>query len=105
MQDIAGSRIIVPSLEIQKFVRDVIVQAMEQRGHSPRVKDTRAEGDELGYRAIHVLLDWPPRTAEIQIRTRPQQIWAQLVERIDQTLSSDLKHGNGPAESNSGCVQ
>ena len=38
------------------------------------------------------------RFAEIQVRTAFQDRWAQLVERIDAILGSDLKHGRGPAE-------
>jgi len=36
--------------------------------------------------------------AEIQIRTRRQDLWAQIVERVDKDLDWDLKHGEGPAE-------
>ena len=38
------------------------------------------------------------RFAEIQIRTTVENAWAQMVERIDAVLGSDLKHGDGPAE-------
>jgi ppGpp synthetase/RelA/SpoT-type nucleotidyltranferase len=76
MQDISGARLVVPTVEIQDFVLDLVVTVMSEGGHNPRVKDTRAEGDELGYRAIHVILDWPPRRAELQLRTRMQQGWA-----------------------------
>lgn len=61
------------------------------------------DADELGYRAIHVVAMTQhagigERLAEIQIRTRIQEAWAQTVERVDEILSSDLKHGDGPAE-------
>jgi hypothetical protein len=42
-------------------------------------------------------LTGPPRTAELQLRTHVQQGWAQLVERLDQTLGTDFKHGAGPS--------
>ncbi len=85
MQDITGARLVVPTLEVQDFVLEAIRDVMTQRGHNPRVKDTRETGDELGYRAIHIIIDWVPKTAEIQLRTTAQAAWAQLVERLDPT--------------------
>lgn len=35
------------------------------------------------------------RFAEIQIRTALQGLWAQFVEKLDETSGSDLKHGSG----------
>jgi ppGpp synthetase/RelA/SpoT-type nucleotidyltranferase len=98
MQDIIGARLVVPGLAIQDAALEAFVGVAEASGRSPRVKDTREHGDELGYRAIHVVLDWAPRKAELQLRTSAQQVWAQLVEWLDQQAETDLKHGRGPAD-------
>ncbi|MBV8397077.1 MAG: RelA/SpoT domain-containing protein, partial [Actinobacteria bacterium] len=97
MQDIAGARIVVPSLGIQDGVLEQLVTSYpEDGGAGVRIKDTRQDGDELGYRAIHLVADLAGMPAEIQIRTAFQQLWAQTVEDIDRQLGSDLKHGVGP---------
>src|SRR5262249_37416053 len=59
--------------------------------------------DVHGYRALHIVVwMWDTkvghRPAEIQIRTKGENAWAQVVERLDAVLGSDLKHGEGPAE-------
>lgn len=53
MQDVAGGRIVVPLLWMQDAVASGVLDLLS--GRSPEVKDTRAEGDQLGYRAVHVV--------------------------------------------------
>lgn len=97
MQDIAGTRIVVPTVRFQDVVSDVVLTMFkEQAGHI--AKDTCGHGDDYGYRAIHVVATLDGRFAEIQIRTVAQDAWAQIVEQTDKSLGSDLKHGRGPAD-------
>jgi len=97
MQDIAGTRIVVPTLRFQESATDVVLTMFEEQdGHV--AKDTREDGDDYGYRAIHVVATLDQRFAEIQIRTVTQDAWAQIVEQTDKSLGSDLKHGQGPAD-------
>jgi ppGpp synthetase/RelA/SpoT-type nucleotidyltranferase len=97
MQDIAGTRITVPGLELQRLITDVVGAAFADR--NARIeRDTVETGDEYGYRAIHVVVTLDGRHAEIQIRTRAQDAWAQLVENLDRAQGWDLKHGRGPEE-------
>lgn len=97
MQDIAGARVQVPTLELQEAVLKAVLKVFERC--EPQVaKDTRAEPDRFGYRALHVVVMLGGRRVEIQIRTRSQDGWAQIVEKVDDTFSCDLKHGRGPAE-------
>lgn len=98
MQDITRARLVLPGLPIQEAALEAFVSVAESNGRNPRIKDTRDRGDELGYRAIHVVIDWAPRKAELQLRTSAQQAWAQLVEWLDQQLETDLKHGRGPVD-------
>jgi ppGpp synthetase/RelA/SpoT-type nucleotidyltranferase len=96
IQDIAGTRIVVPTLAEQDAV---LTAALAQFGSDASVvKDTRKDGDALGYRALHVVVQMDGRLAEIQIRTATQASWAQIVEILDEQGKTDLKHGNGPAE-------
>jgi ppGpp synthetase/RelA/SpoT-type nucleotidyltranferase len=59
-------------------------------------KDSREEGDRYGYRAVHIVVAVGGRLAEIQVRT--QDAWAQMIEKMDEFVGSDLKHGQGPPE-------
>lgn len=102
IQDIAGARIVVPDPRTQDEVCQAILERLP--GLKPRIaKDTRSEADELGYRALHVVVatDHPgvgKCPAEIQIRTIWQEAWAQVVEEIDGAVGTDLKHGEGAAD-------
>ncbi|HWB21308.1 MAG TPA: RelA/SpoT domain-containing protein [Gaiellaceae bacterium] len=99
MQDIAGGRIVVPTVATQEGVTSGFIQGIAgATGSRPSVKDTTEHGDELGYRAVHIVFQFGGRPVEIQIRTARQQQWAQTVENVDQSLGTDLKHGNGPEE-------
>jgi ppGpp synthetase/RelA/SpoT-type nucleotidyltranferase len=103
MQDIAGARIVVPTLSTQDSVLRATLTAL--KAWSPRVDDQRDMPAEYSYRAVHVIVQIPDEFfpddshwAEIQIRTRRQDLWAQIVERLDKDRGWDLKHGSGPAE-------
>ena len=85
MQDVAGARGVVPSLESQDVV-------------GINVKDQRQNPDRYGYRAVHVIVRLHDRIAEVQVRSDWQDRWAQVVEGLDSRFRSDLKHGRGPAE-------
>jgi ppGpp synthetase/RelA/SpoT-type nucleotidyltranferase len=100
MQDIAGGRIVVPLLRTQNAVLDALREGFTEETGLPivRLTDTRASGDEHGYRAVHVVVSFDGDPVEIQIRTAVQQAWAQRVEDLDRQLGTDLKHGHGPAE-------
>jgi ppGpp synthetase/RelA/SpoT-type nucleotidyltranferase len=90
MQDIAGARLVVPTLDVQNVAVDGMVSGLEneeirQRGvELVRMSDFREHGDLLGYRAIHLIVNWRGRLGELQVRTIPQQVWAQSVELADQ---------------------
>ena len=114
MQDIAGSRIVVPSLEAQQIVVEGVVAMFEDEHVA--TTDNRQTGDRHGYRAVHVIVRVDGRFAEIQVRTRAQDGWANLVEAMDDAMVKrvledhpqaaieavrkgiDFKHGVGPPE-------
>jgi ppGpp synthetase/RelA/SpoT-type nucleotidyltranferase len=97
MQDIAGTRLVVPSLDAQDLMVSQILDLFAQC--APRdPKDTREEADSTGYRAVHIIIALDERLAEIQVRTLRQDAWAQVIEDVDARADWDLKHGRGPAE-------
>ena len=97
MQDIAGTRIVVPTLDFQEAVSALVTLGLGDCDPTV-VKDTRLHGDDYGYRAVHQVVTLEGRLAEIQIRTEAQDLWAQVVEQTDRALGLDLKHGQGPTE-------
>ena len=97
MRDIAGTRITVPTLELQERASELVLAMFRDRDGSIE-RDTVERGDQWGYRAIHVVATLEGRFAEIQIRTSLQDAWAQIVENVDQIPGWDLKHGQGPAD-------
>ena len=97
MQDIAGTRVVVPALQVQGAITTIVLDLFANNDGDV-AKDTCKDGNDFGYRAVHVVATLDGRFAEVQIRTVLQDVWAQLVERTDKTLGCDLKHGDGPAE-------
>jgi putative GTP pyrophosphokinase len=49
-----------------------------------------------GYRAVHLVVARDGCFVEIQLRTRRQDAWAQMVERDTRRLREELKFGGGP---------
>jgi ppGpp synthetase/RelA/SpoT-type nucleotidyltranferase len=105
MQDIAGARIVLPeygerNLEVQDVTFDLLQQetVFGASWTVVRTKDDRDPPDPTGYRPLHVIVSVDELLAEIQIRTRHQDRWAQVVEGLDSRGSWDLKHGSGPAD-------
>ncbi|HEY5294818.1 MAG TPA: RelA/SpoT domain-containing protein [Gaiellaceae bacterium] len=97
IQDIAGARVVVTDIAAQELVLQATLDEFKAQG-AAITKDTRAAPDALGYRGLHVVIEIDGRYAEIQIRTRLQGLWAQVVEKADERIGSDLKHGVGDPE-------
>jgi ppGpp synthetase/RelA/SpoT-type nucleotidyltranferase len=97
IQDIAGARVVVPNLDTQEAVLQLVLTEFSD-SNAVVAKDTRETSDELGYRGLHVVVELNGRFAEIQIRTALQGLWAQVVEKLDETGGTDLKHGSGPSQ-------
>jgi putative GTP pyrophosphokinase len=100
MQDIAGTRVVVPGIQTQEAAMELTEGSFA--GWSHRLVDMRDAPTNFGYRAVHILVEREQegrnQYGEIQLRTRRQELWAQTVERIDKDFGYDLKHGNGRSE-------
>lgn len=91
IQDIAGCRVVVETIVEQNRVRDELTTAMPQSA----VLDRRARPSH-GYRAVHVVAVVDGLPVEVQIRTIPQQVWAQISEKLADGVDPALKYGGGP---------
>ena len=91
MQDIAGCRINVPSLDDQ----DYAVAMIRERFEALRTDDLRNR-PHSGYRAVHVIVGASDgRWVEIQVRTSLQNLYAQLSERMADHFGIEMKYGGG----------
>lgn len=97
MQDLAGIRAILPTMEDVNRVR-------RRYSEDLRTSDYVAEPKTGGYRSIHLIKPFDEAGAgamyrgqkvEIQLRTHLQHVWATAVEAIGNMRGEDLKAGEG----------
>lgn len=91
IQDIAGCRVVLPSLEAQDKVRSEVLRLFPDAA-----VDDRRERPSSGYRAVHVIVKADGKMVEIQIRTQLQQLWAEVSEKASDRYGLDIKYGGGP---------
>lgn len=93
VQDIAGCRIVVPTMAEQEKV----VASLRTIFPDASVIDRRATPS-YGYRAIHIVVRIDNMLVEIQVRTESQHFWAELSEKLSDVIDPSVKYGGGPAE-------
>jgi len=92
VSDIAGCRVVVETMDDQ----DEVVSRLRELFSGCQVKDFRDE-PQWGYRAVHLIVKAPDgHLVEIQVRTRIQNIWANVSEAIAYSIDMDIKYGGGP---------
>jgi ppGpp synthetase/RelA/SpoT-type nucleotidyltranferase len=95
MRDIAGIRIVEEMTRIQQDVLvDEIADAVQTLGSVKRI-DRRTD-PRHGYRAVHIELEARPYHCEIQVRTRLQDQWAQIVEKLGDRWGRQIRYGESP---------
>ena len=96
IQDLAGARIVVDGDRLdQDRVVERIVQAFQDHSKPPRVIDRRVQPS-FGYRACHVIVYEDSIPMEIQVRTKLQDTWAQMSEKLGDVWGRGLRYGQGP---------
>jgi putative GTP pyrophosphokinase len=90
VQDIAGCRLIVEDLKRQEDVTKSLVSLFP----GAFVLDRRLQPSH-GYRAVHVVVSVEEKRVEIQVRTTLQHLWAELCERLSDTVDKSIKYGGG----------
>jgi ppGpp synthetase/RelA/SpoT-type nucleotidyltranferase len=97
MQDVVGARVVTSGGWLRQ---DELVLAIGQRWQSHKVVDRR-EKPQHGYRAVHVIIKSGGRSVEVQVRTAPQQRWAELFEKLADQWGRQIRYGappNSPVE-------
>jgi putative GTP pyrophosphokinase len=90
MQDIAGCRVVVESMQEQESV----LKAMQTRFREVALVDRRGNPS-YGYRAVHVIVRHEGKVIEIQVRTLLQHGWAEFSEKLADVLDPAIKYGGG----------
>jgi putative GTP pyrophosphokinase len=105
MHDIAGIRIIVPTIEDVKALADDIVRNPPERAEVKKVYDYIESPKDNGYRSIHLALGHKESGAgydglllELQIRTEAEHAWASSVEVNGITSGQHIKYDEGLPE-------
>jgi putative GTP pyrophosphokinase len=93
MQDIAGCRLIVQNV----IEQNRIVRKLRRRFQAATVIDRRKKPSH-GYRAVHVIVTVSGKAIEIQVRSRLQHLWAEVSERLSDSVGAGLKYGGGPTK-------
>lgn len=94
VQDIAGCRVVVEDIVIQ----DRALNAIDVYLDNPTIYDRR-DNPSNGYRAIHAVSLVGGRKVEVQIRTELQHLWAEISEKIADTVGAEIKYGSGDPSS------
>lgn len=98
LQDIGGLRIIVErNSEVEKLVEFIKEKVKTQSLFQIHKEvDYREKGrDDSGYRAVHLILKRENVKLELQIRSRIQHYWAELIERTSVIYGHFLKELEG----------
>jgi ppGpp synthetase/RelA/SpoT-type nucleotidyltranferase len=105
MQDIAGIRIIVPSIQDVETLAEDIVRNQPECAEVKRVYDYLKSPKDNGYRSIHLALRHKESNSgydglllELQIRTEAEHAWASSVEVNGITSGHHIKYDEGQPE-------
>jgi hypothetical protein len=92
MQDIAGLRIVE---DVGLVEQDELVGLISGVFPGAKVVDRR-DKPMHGYRAVHVIPRVEGLPVEVQVRTLPQDGWAQLFERLADMWGRQIRYGEPP---------
>lgn len=82
IHDVAGARIVIDgNRREQDQVAERIMEAFAECPKAPELIDRR-EKPSHGYRAVHIVVYEDSIPVEIQIRTKLQDTWAQITEKL-----------------------
>lgn len=96
INDVAGARVVIDGGRAEQ---DEIVAQLVERLHSTgsrtRVVDRRADPSH-GYRAVHIIVKIDRVPIEIQVRTKLQDLWANVMEKFADLYGRQVRYGEPP---------
>lgn len=96
LEDVGGCRVVVGDGAELVRLRSHLVK--KWCGDITRERDYITDPKDIGYRAVHIVVERDFRKIEVQLRTEGQQSWADAVEAADSRHNLNLKDGDGPDE-------
>ena len=93
LEDIAGCRVVLPSMREQRHVVDRI----RLRWNIARERDYQTSPRD-GYRALHVVVLSRGQPVEVQVRTELEDLWANASEALAERMDPEIKYGGGPPD-------
>ena len=105
IHDVAGARIVMDGgRREQDQIVERIVAAFSDCPKPP-LKIDRRERPNHGYRAVHVIVFEDSTPVEIQVRTKMQDTWAQITEKLADIWGRGLRYGEEPDQPDALAVQ
>lgn len=96
IQDLGGARIVIDGDRLaQDRAVERIMRAFQDCPKPPLEIDRRDKPSH-GYRAVHVIVYEDSTPMEIQVRTKLQDAWAQISEKLGDLWGRGLRYGAGP---------
>lgn len=92
IDDLAGARIV---RDMTLLEQDTVVAQITELWPAAKVVDRRVMPTH-GYRAVHLVAKANGCRVEIQVRTRPQDAWAQVMEGVGDLWGRGVRYGLGP---------
>lgn len=90
VRDIAGVRVVG---DITLHEQNLIAEHLIEMFPGAKVIDRRSE-PQAGYRAVHVIVNVHGASAEIQVRTETQALWAEIYERLADRFGRGIRYGD-----------
>lgn len=96
IHDLGGARIVIDGGRLDQD--RAVERIMQAFGGCPKLplKIDRREEPSYGYRAVHVIVYEESTPMEIQVRTKLQDTWAQISEKLGDIWGRGLRYGEGP---------
>ncbi|MFV2062028.1 MAG: hypothetical protein ACC726_00775 [Chloroflexota bacterium] len=98
MHDIAGTRLVESMNRMEQDVLAGEIRDALAREVGPVTTVDRRRRPSFGYRAVHVVTQLDGRYVEVQVRTKMQDDWAQIVERLGDSWGRQVRYGDAPAD-------
>jgi hypothetical protein len=96
VQDVAGARIVCDGdRDLQDETVAAVVSAFSDGTRAVKIRDRRVEPSH-GYRAVHIVVSVQDLPVEIQVRTKAQDQWAQIVESLGDRWGRGIRYGQPP---------
>lgn len=64
----------------------------------PVRRHDRRDAPSAGYRAVHLVVTWDGCPLEVQVRTAPQHVWANAMERLADRVGRGVRYGDPPGD-------